>query len=85
MQVHLCQEKDKLIFFKNSVGHEDQGQNRSQKSSDSIFLVRPLDVIKILVQFVDQDEALFVTRKILCWDAENIVEFFDGFPIWMEM
>jgi hypothetical protein len=42
-------------------------------------------VIKILVQFVDQDEALLVTWKILCRDAENVVQFLDGFAGKMEI
>ncbi len=79
IKVHLSQEENELIFFENSVGHEDQGQNRSQKSSDRIFLVCPPNVLKILVQFVKQDKALFVIRKMFCSDAKNIVKFLDSF------
>jgi hypothetical protein len=40
MESHLGEEENEIVFFDDSAGHEDQGEERSQQSWNIIFQVK---------------------------------------------
>jgi len=61
-------------------------RSNQQPTSDGIFFISPLDKLilaaKVLIQFVEQDKALSVTRKVLCRNAKYFLKFFEGSSIY---
>jgi hypothetical protein len=69
MESHLGEEENEIVFFDDSAGHEDQGEERSQQSWNIIFQVKLTILFLVNFTYDSKSRGFFLMNdEIVIWN-----------------